>query len=332
MSRGNLKKMEKFSDFFNSINSNAENTNDSPASDVNNNNDNIIYNSNNIYNIEDESKIFPTEDYYLIANEIILGAVRLHYELYDSFIVPYAFIAFYFKEFGKHAESKSYYLKKFLLLFENKKNNIANAITIINKTYKNHTEIKFIKKASLFKDLKQGYYLDVTRELAEKVIAYNKNIDNNLKTAIDETREIMESISNTASDANIKYNYIDFLSRSNGSDDAFPTITEIDFEEPKESPKQVEVRKKKMIAPPKQDRPEKISNITLPRLKIGKPYITSFSHSRIDSAFFAFRFLEPHEAYALINKYKFIAVKFTKGFETKRKSLFETKKSSFDLF
>lgn len=325
--------MENFSDFFDSVVSGKEKATNSAtieAPEHTINNDNNIYNNTNINN--SEQQIFPIEDYYLLSNEIIIGAARQYYSLYESLTIPYAFIAFYFKQFEQVSENPSYYLKKYLLLFENKKNNIANIITIFTKTYSSQSEIKYIKKTSIFNDLKQGYYLKLDNDLAEKIIVYKSDIDSNLNQAILEVRENINRIADSAIEKNLKYNYIDFLSKSNETESSIPTITEISFDDEPTQENLTAARKKKLIAPPKQEKAEKVSSISLPKLKLTKPYITSYTHSRIDSSKFAFKFMEPHSAYELIKKYKFKIATFTDGFETKRTKLFEVKKSTFDLF
>ena len=321
MSRGNLKKMEKFSEFFESVvsadkkaNSKAEITNQKPLY----NNDNL-YISNNIYNNSEQPKVFPTEDYYILANEIILGSSNLYLSLYDSYIIPFTFIDFYFNQFNTKSEDKSFYLKKFVMLFRNKKDNVSNAISIFAKVYKDQAEIKNIKQ-SLFNSKTQGQHLHISKELIQKNIAYSKFIDMNLKTAIAETRNIIQNIQNTVSESNFKYNYIEFLSHKKSSN------------ENKKAQDHVSVNQKKFIAPPKQTKSDKVSSITLPKIKLGKRFVTSLTHSRIDSSHFAFKFMDPDKTYVLIKKYHLIKAKFTIGFEEKRKSLFETKKSAFDLF
>ena len=198
----------------------------------------------------------------------------------------------------------------------------------MTKTYKDLCEIKFIRKTSFFSQLKAGYYLEIKKDLAEKVINYISDIDNNLKSAIEETRAIIAKIKEDAIKNNLKSAYVEFLKISNLEDSNQSTLTEVKFE--KEDA--IKPRKKQYIAPPKQEKGERVSSITLPKLTLGKPYITSLTHSRIDSAHFAKMFLEPADAYALVKRYKFKKVKYSQGFEIKRKSLFEVKKSAFDLF
>lgn len=325
MSRGNLKKMENFSKFFDSIissnNSNEKPQGLAPAT----NNDNNIYNSINNINSSD-TKTFPSEDYYLLANEIILGATKLHKKLYDDLTVPYIFISFYMTQFATYTDEHGYYLKKFLILFNNKKNNIANAINIFSRAYPKDSAIKLINKNSHLPQLKQSYYLEVSKSLSQKTIGYSEKIDNNLRFAITQTRKIIDTIDATAKEKNFNFNYLEYITQNN-------VVTNVQTVASQSTPQTPpETKTRKVIAPPKQPSQEKISNITLPKLKIGKVYPTSFTHSRIDSAYFTHNFLEGHRLYTLVQKYRFIKVKYTDGFEAKRKSLFEVKKSTFDLF
>ena len=313
--------MEKFSKFFDSIvsgkSSGIDATDNSSASI---NNDNSIYNnSNNIY-----SENFPIEDYYLLSNEIILGAIKLHKKLYDSNTISYYFIAYYFKVFGQIKSPRSNYLNHFLILFHNKKNNVANAIAIFQKSYKKQSEIKHINKSSIFSGLKQGYYLDVASSLNKFEINYSPNIDINLKTAISDTRSFISEIEYSVKTSGFKSNYLDFLSNSGNEQYSQVSL--------KTSPKTPKIEPKRVIAPPKQEKEQRISTIAIPKLSTGKIFPTSFTHSRIDSAHFASKFLEGDQTYKLIKKYKFIKVKYNEGFETKRKELFTPPKSSFDLF
>lgn len=318
--------MENFSKFFDSIISGNSSEEPKASATENTNNDNNIYNSNNNINSgEPEIKVFPSEDYYLLSNEIILGATKLHGELYDSLSVPYAFVAFYMSEFAKYTQHHDYYLKKFLVLFNNKQNNIANAVNIFSRTYKEDCSIKFVNKHTHIPQLKQSYHIEISKNLSKKIIYYSDKIDNNLRTAVDNTRKIINTIDTTTSERNFKYNYLEYVSTLKTAN---PTVSE---NEPEETPRR-RTRRRTVIAPPREEKEQKITSISLPVLKIGKVYPASLTHSRIDSAHFAWKFIESDRLYNIIKRYKITRVKYTKGFESKRKSLFEVKKSAFDLF
>lgn len=287
-------------------------------------NDNIIDNNTNINNSS-----FPTEDYYIISNEIILGAIKQHKLLYDTTTVPYAFIAFYFNEYSRHQSFQDSFTKQFLVLFHNKKNNVANAINIFARANSNVSEIKYIKKASLFSDLKQGYYLDCKDVLTKRVVSYNNKISNELKGAIECTRAIIDHIASTVKESNFKLNYLQFLSNNGGDNKTIPTLSEIKFNG---SSSYAVEKQKQYIAPPKQEQQKRVSNISLPKLRIGKIYPTSLTMSRIDSAHFAFSFVEADRMYNLLKRYKFNRVSYTDGFDKKRKTLFTEPKSNYDLF
>ena len=324
--------MENFSKFFDDAIKNGNLNENKPVQSMYMNKDNTIYyNIDNIDSDPEKIHTFPAEDYYLLANELILGASKLYNKSYDSRSVPFAFIAFFIGEFSLHFEIKSAYLKKFLILFNNKQNNVANAINVFIRAYKKDADIKIVQKNSLFNSLKAGHYLFISNELCNKTIAYSNKIDANLKTAIDETRRIITSIDETAKETALKAKYLNFLSEESSNSDTLPSANEIKIYDENNNPK-TKPKKKKLIVPPKQEKEDKVSNISLPRLKIGRMFPTSFTHSRIDSAHFAFKFMEVDRAYQLVKRYKFSRANYTDGFETKRKSLFETKKSSFDFF
>lgn len=287
-------------------------------------NDNIIDNNTNINNSS-----FPTEDYYILSNEIILGAIKQHKLLYDTTTVPYAFIAFYFNEYSRHQSFQDSFTKQFLVLFHNKKNNVANAINIFARANSNVAEIKYIKKASLFSDLKQGYYLDCKDVLTKRVVSYNNKISSDLKGAIECTRAIIDHIASTVKDSNFKLNYLQFLTNNGGDNKTIPTLPEIKFGANNQP---TYAKQKQFIAPPKQEQQKRISNISLPKLKTNRIYPTSLTMSRIDSAHFAFKFVESDRMYNLLKKYKFCRVSYTEGFEKKRKALFAENKSDYDLF
>ena len=313
--------MENFSKFFDDIMSGKSNTprefDSTPLSA--NNNDNNIDNTNNIYNGE-----FPIEDYYLIANEIIFGAICTYKKLYNSLVVPYQFIGYYFQVFGKITLPRTNYLNTFLILFHNKKNNVSNAISVFNKLYLEECDIRQIKKSSIFNGLKEGFYLVVDNSLIKEPIGYSKNIDSKLKDAITDTRSFIREIEDSAEKSGFKANYLDFLSRTTSTSET----TQVSLKRDNPSPN----KEKRMITPPKAETEARISTITLPKLKTGRIFPTSFTHSRIDSAHFASSFLQGDRAYYIIKKYKITRVQYTDGFEEKRKALFESQKSSFDLF
>lgn len=317
--------MEKFSKFFDSIvsgNTGLKKEAGDLRQHESNNNDNIYINNN----ININNSPFPIEDYYLLSNEIILGAIKLYHKLYNSLDVPFPFIGYYYTEFASDNSNHTNYLQRFLVLFHNKKNNLANAIAIFEKSNHSQTEIKHIKKSSIFNSLKQGFYLVASKELLSKEIVYSDKIDTNLKTAIDETRKTLEYIELSVVARSFKARYLNYL--SNIQADTLSSKVEIN----KKSADTSDERARKIIAPPKQEKPQTVSAIMLPKLSTGKIFPTSFTHSRIDSAHFARKFLEADRIYNLVKKYKFSKARYTEGFETKRKELFKPKKSSFDLF
>lgn len=306
--------MEKFSEF--SFDSNP--SNNSPRSY---NKDNNIYNSTNI-DISRNTHTFTKLEYYMLSNLIISEAAKKYYKDYESDTTPQSYIAFYFKEVTKYTTLFTPALKKFLKQFNKKENNLDDAINIFVKTFSNQAEKKEIKKASFWGGLKPGEYLECKKSLLTKKITYNTEINNELSQAIQTINQIALKIDKTSYDKNLKYLYIDFLSQFNNNE-----TTSAQSEN-----KIIEPRKKQIITPPKEKIQEKISKIILPTLKINKVFPTSSTHSRIDSAYFAFKFVEGYRAFSIIEKYHFKQVKYTEGFETKRKSLFEVKKSDFDLF
>lgn len=289
-----------------------------------NNNDinNMDNSSNSIY-----SGSFPIDDYYLLSNEIIYGAICLHKKLYGNLVVPYHFIGYYFKVFGQINSPRCNYLNNFLILFHNKINNVSNAISIFNKLYIEDCEIKHIKKNSIFGGLKEGYYLEAFPELIEEPIYYSPNAGVNLKNAVADIRNFINEIDFKSQQSGFKADYLDFLSKTTTTNETL----QIGFK-PHNPNQSLTLRDKKVITPPKAEKEEKVSSLSLPKLKTGRFFPTSFTHSRIDSAHYATAFLEGDRTYNLLRKYKFTQAKYTDGFEEKRKALFETDKTSFDLF
>lgn len=314
--------MENFSKFFDSIlsgNSETKGSTQTPPARVPINNDINIYNSNNINNSsEPPVKTFPIEDYYLLSNEVILSASKLYNNLYSSNTIPYPFIAYYYSKVADASYSSDYYLKKFLLLFNNKQNNIANAVNIFSRAYKEDCEVKFTTKNSHIPQLSQTYSIELSKRLLNKTIAYSNKIDNSLRTAIFNLRGIFDSIEAESATGNFKLGFLEYLS-------TLKPITQAKSNNP--AP-----HTKTLIAPPKQEKAKKVSNIYLPKITIGGKFPTSQTYSRIDSAHFAWKFIEGYRSYNLVRKYGFQSAKYTAGFETKRIALFNPQKSAFDLF
>lgn len=303
--------MEKFSEFNFDIKSNKN----SPQF---NNNDNNIYNSTNI-NIRSTTPPFSKLEYYMLSNLIISYACKKYYTDYKSVIIPQSYIAFYFKELSKYTTLFTQSLKKFLKQFNKTENNLDNAINIFIKTFSPQAEKKEIRKVSFWNDLKPGEYIECKKSLLSKKITYEPTDNIEVEQATSNIQQITNKINQSSYDKNLKYLYIDFL--SNYTKTPAPNST-----------KQQKIEKKQLVSPPKEKKQEKITKIKLPKLSTHRIYPISFTHSRIDSAFFAHKFLEGYKAFTLVEKYRFKEVRYTTGYEEKRKSLFEVKKSDFDLF
>lgn len=285
---------------------------------ANNNIDNNIYNSNNIYNKGE----FDSLEYYMLSNLIISEATKKYYIDYNSTSIPHSYIGFYYKEMCKYLNAFTPNLKSFMQQFSSKTNNLKDAIRIFQKTFSTDVSIKTIKRQTLFNSLKPGDYLECSKQFLEKKVTYPNINNTNLKQAINNINQIAIKIDQTSYDRNLKYLYIDFLSTLENATEPAEISTN----------KKQSTKKASIVEPPKQPKQERVSNIKIPRLNIGRVFPTSFTHSRIDSAYFVNKFLEGYKAFALVEKYQFKKVKYSLGFETKRKALFETKKSDFDLF
>lgn len=314
--------MENFSKFFDSILSGSSEVapkSSTPPASKPINNDNNIYNSNSINNSSEQTAgPFPVDDYYLLSNEIILSGSKLYNNIYGSALVPYPFIAYYYARVAEASQSADYYLKKFLVLFNNKQNNIANGINIFCRFYHDDSEIKFTTKNSHIPQLSQTYSIELSSKLLKKNITYSNKIDNSLRTAISNLHNIFDSIEEGVKTGNFKLGFLEYVS----------TLKPI--AQAKVTPSTP--RKKTYIAPPKQEKSKKVSNIFLPKIKIKGKFPVSQTYSRIDSAHFSSKFIEGHRSYELVKKYGFYSAKYTPGFEEKRIALFNPKKSAFDLF
>lgn len=314
--------MENFSKFFDSIlsgNSESvakpkETTAPTPI-----NNDNNICNSNNINNSgEQPVSTFPIEDYYLLSNEIILSASKLYNNLYGSALVPYPFIAYYYSKVANASQYADYYLKKFLVLFNNKQNNIANGINIFSRAYSDDSEIKFTTKNSHIPQLSQTYSIELSNRLLKKTITYSDKIDDSLRTAVSNLRQSFDTIESEVQTSDFKLGFLEYVSTLKPMAQAKVT--------------QQTSRTRSYIAPPKQEKAKKVSNIFLPKIKLKGKFPVSQTYSRIDSAYFSRKFIEGYRSYDLVKKYGFRLAKYTAGFEEKRIELFNPKKSAFDLF
>lgn len=290
------------------------------------NNDNSI--SNNINNDINSSQTntFSSVDYYMFSNLIISESIKKYYKDYRDFSVPYSFIAFYFSEASKYITLQTPYLKEFFVLFHTKSNNVSDAANIFVKSFPGFAKYKYVKKQTLFNPLKQGDYIEFSPNFLAKSIEY-KDTSIETQSTIDCINVISQRINSSNSSEIFKKLYIEFVTTKNWETNKPSTNKPT----PKTKPETLPTRS--VIAPPKaKEEKQKVSRLKLPKLQIGKVYPKSFTHSRIDSAFFAWRFVEGFRTYEIINRYKLVKVKYTDGFNKKRVELFKTKKSNFDLF
>lgn len=330
--------MEKFSDFNLDDIFSEKSSAKSPLS----NNDNT-----NIYNNINNSIEYPTAitnlDYYMLSNFIIFEALKKYYTDYKSTIVPYSYIGFYITEIYNYDLMHTPYLKLYLSAFNNKRNNLYDAINIFSKTFPTMVEIKEVKKASFLTGLSAGNYIEVKKKFLDMEIKNEDKTNKFLIEAMNKLKDIATRIDITSKDRKLKLLYIEYLSKKETKTTTTQEVnkqknTNVKTSTPDTSTQQNEIKPpclrpgRKRILPPKSEKTGKITSIKLRKLKVSGIYPTSLTHSRIDSAYFAFGFTQGHKTFSLVDNYKFTNAKFTKGFENKRKKLFEQKKSDFDLF
>lgn len=310
--------MEKNNSFYLSGAKSANPFNSAPP----NNNDKIYNNSNNIYS---SGSTITNVDYYMISNLIIFKSLQKYNYDYKETIVPFSYIGFYIKETFSYTNFQTPYLKLFFNAFNNKKDNLLDSIEIFSKTFTKFIELKSIKKASFFTGLKPGEYIEVNKKFLTKEITNTAVNNNDLNEALNKIIEISKEIHSTSKEKKLKLLYIDYLSMTSDTNKQNGTVQPLKTNLNKTA-------KRTVIAPPKQLKEDKVTNIKLRKLNIGRKYPTSLTHSRIDSNYFAFKFTDGDRCYKLIEKYRFTSVKYSNGFEVKRKALFEEKKADFDLF
>lgn len=290
----------------------------------------------NSINIIDDSKpsLFSDFKFIAISNFICHESTKTHFSLYKKRWVPETFFEFAFNEYKKYAFSSSVEIRNYFKLYSD--SDISSILT----NYMN-SEISIIDKKKS-KDGEHVYHVNNENNYLEISLGDHEIFGFTDKKLYSVLNNISNHINNRDELVSIKDLYEKFLLKK------YIRTSELHSFELKnkkainqagaQSAKAPEIATKKneILVGEKSVVPSqkgKVVKMFFPKLALPSAYPTSQEKSRVNSERKVSRLLKTDAQVALINKYKFNAVSYSRSFIEKRKVAQKnnTEKKKFDF-
>lgn len=280
--------------------------------------------------------IFDTFTGVAISNFFCHETVKTYFDIYKANWIPESFFEFSFGEFQKYSFTSSNEVREFFKLYS--KDNITSIIV----NYMNSAYSLINRKR--YRNGEQAYRISVENENLDVSLAdegvygnFDKNLYSALSNILKHVRGGDELVS--IKDLYEKFMLKKFLQsgtlRTTGQkavSKAFANVEKVSSNQIKNE--QAQAKQDKILVSEKIDLPNqkgKVTKMFFPRLTLPSSYPTSQEKSRVNSEKTVLKFMNIDDQVALINKYKFNAVKYRQSFIDKRKTAQKAEKKVFDF-
>ena len=283
--------------------------------------------------VEDiEPNIFNSFTNTSISNFICHDAVRTYYEIYQNVWVPESFFKFYMNECKKYSFTSTNHIRSFFKIYKD-----ADLYPVIMH-YMNSDFSLLNRKRQ--KNGENIFHIDVELEylnvsLGDDLV-YGKN-DKDLYTALQNISNHMHGGDELVSTKDLYEKFLlkEYLtsSKQGQAKSGNSTISKV-FGGNQPTQVSQEQKKSQVLISEKIDLPKqkgKVVKMYFPRLTLPSAYPMSLEKSRVNSEVTVNKFMSIDDQVALINHYKFNAIKYHQSFIDKRKVAQRPAKKRFDF-
>lgn len=280
--------------------------------------------------------IFDTFTGVAISNFFCHETVKSFYNIYKETWIPESFFEFSFAEFQKYSFTSTNEIREYFKLY--KKDNITSIIVnYMNSAFSLINRKRTRNGEPIYRITNELGLLDISLADEGAYGTFDKNLYSALENIAKHVRGGDELV--TTKDLYEKFMLRKYLTSSSFKLAKDGTVSKAFASTEKalganNQKQQTEPKVNKVLVSEKIDLPKqkgKVVKMFFPRLSLPSTYPTSQEKSRVNTEKTVRRFMNIDDQVALINHYKFNAVKYHQSFIDKRKAAQKTQKKVFDF-